>query len=57
MLSNAVRTLVGPSGGAQGVKSPQRIVLQVDGADADRFMIEVKKTLETDPWTELEAYS
>ncbi len=29
----------------------------VDGADADRFMIEVKKTLETDPWTELEAYS
>src|SRR4029079_8827082 len=28
----------------------------VDGADADRFMIEVKKTLETDPWTELEAY-
>jgi len=29
----------------------------VDGADADRFMIEVKKTLETDPWTELEAYA
>ena len=29
----------------------------VDGADADRFMIEVKKTLETDPWTELDAYS
>ena len=28
----------------------------VDGADADRFMIEVKKTLETDSWTELEAY-
>jgi pyruvate dehydrogenase E2 component (dihydrolipoamide acetyltransferase) len=28
----------------------------VDGADADRFMIEVKKTLETDPWTELDAY-
>src|SRR6202035_534215 len=29
----------------------------VDGADADRFMIEVKKTLETDTWTELDAYS
>ncbi len=28
----------------------------VDGADADRFMIEVKKTLEDDPWTELDAY-
>jgi 2-oxoglutarate dehydrogenase E2 component (dihydrolipoamide succinyltransferase) len=28
----------------------------VDGADADRFMIEVKKTLETDPWTELDPY-
>jgi pyruvate dehydrogenase E2 component (dihydrolipoamide acetyltransferase) len=28
----------------------------VDGADADRFMIEVKKTLETDTWTELDAY-
>jgi pyruvate dehydrogenase E2 component (dihydrolipoamide acetyltransferase) len=28
----------------------------VDGADADRFMIEVKKTLESDPWTELDAY-
>jgi 2-oxoglutarate dehydrogenase E2 component (dihydrolipoamide succinyltransferase) len=28
----------------------------VDGADADRFMIELKKTLETDPWTELDAY-
>jgi|HubBroStandDraft_3_1064219.scaffolds.fasta_scaffold02790_2 pyruvate dehydrogenase E2 component (dihydrolipoamide acetyltransferase) len=29
----------------------------VDGADADRFMVDVKKTLEEDPWTELEAYS
>ncbi len=29
----------------------------VDGADADRFMNEVKKTLETDPWTELDAYA
>jgi hypothetical protein len=28
----------------------------VDGADADRFMIDVKKVLEEDPWTELEAY-
>jgi 2-oxoglutarate dehydrogenase E2 component (dihydrolipoamide succinyltransferase) len=28
----------------------------VDGADADRFMIDVKKTLETDTWTELEPY-
>ncbi|HVS00613.1 MAG TPA: dihydrolipoamide acetyltransferase family protein [Thermoanaerobaculia bacterium] len=28
----------------------------VDGADADRFMIDVKKVLETDSWTELEAY-
>ncbi len=28
----------------------------VDGADADRFMIEVKKTLETDTWTELDPY-
>jgi pyruvate dehydrogenase E2 component (dihydrolipoamide acetyltransferase) len=28
----------------------------VDGADADRFMIEVKKTLETDTWTELAPY-
>jgi pyruvate dehydrogenase E2 component (dihydrolipoamide acetyltransferase) len=29
----------------------------VDGADADRFMVDVKKTLEEDAWTELEAYS
>jgi pyruvate/2-oxoglutarate dehydrogenase complex dihydrolipoamide acyltransferase (E2) component len=29
----------------------------VDGADADRFMIEVKRTLEEDTWTELEAYT
>jgi len=29
----------------------------VDGADADRFMIDVKKVLEEDPWTELEAYA
>ncbi|HVT56805.1 MAG TPA: dihydrolipoamide acetyltransferase family protein [Thermoanaerobaculia bacterium] len=29
----------------------------VDGADADRFMIDVKKTLEHDTWTELEPYS
>jgi 2-oxoglutarate dehydrogenase E2 component (dihydrolipoamide succinyltransferase) len=29
----------------------------VDGADADRFMIDVKKVLEEDPWTELEAYT
>ena len=28
----------------------------VDGADADRFMIDVKKVLEEDSWTELEAY-
>jgi 2-oxoglutarate dehydrogenase E2 component (dihydrolipoamide succinyltransferase) len=28
----------------------------VDGADADRFMVEVKKVLETDSWTELDAY-
>ena len=28
----------------------------VDGADADRFMVDVKKTLETDTWTELEPY-
>jgi pyruvate dehydrogenase E2 component (dihydrolipoamide acetyltransferase) len=28
----------------------------VDGADADRFMIDVKKVLEQDPWSELEAY-
>jgi hypothetical protein len=28
----------------------------VDGADADRFMIDVKKVLEEDTWTELEAY-
>jgi 2-oxoglutarate dehydrogenase E2 component (dihydrolipoamide succinyltransferase) len=29
----------------------------VDGADADRFMNELKKTLETDTWTELDAYA
>jgi pyruvate dehydrogenase E2 component (dihydrolipoamide acetyltransferase) len=29
----------------------------VDGADADRFMIEVKRTLEEDTWTELDPYS
>ena len=29
----------------------------VDGADADRFMIDVKKVLEQDTWTELEAYA
>ncbi|HEX5757988.1 MAG TPA: dihydrolipoamide acetyltransferase family protein [Thermoanaerobaculia bacterium] len=29
----------------------------VDGADADRFMIEVKRTLEEDTWTELEPYA
>jgi len=28
----------------------------VDGADADRFMIDLKKVLEGDTWTELEAY-
>src|SRR4051794_31232250 len=28
----------------------------VDGADADRFMIDVKKVIEEDIWTELEAY-
>ncbi len=28
----------------------------VDGADADRFMLEVKRTLEEDTWTELEPY-
>jgi pyruvate dehydrogenase E2 component (dihydrolipoamide acetyltransferase) len=28
----------------------------VDGADADRFMLDVKKVLETDTWTELDAY-
>ncbi|HEX6902733.1 MAG TPA: 2-oxoglutarate dehydrogenase, E2 component, dihydrolipoamide succinyltransferase [Thermoanaerobaculia bacterium] len=28
----------------------------VDGADADRFMLDVKKVLEEDTWTELEAY-
>jgi 2-oxoglutarate dehydrogenase E2 component (dihydrolipoamide succinyltransferase) len=36
-----------------GISYDHRIV---DGADADRFMIDVKKTLETDSWTELEAY-
>ncbi|HVG06159.1 MAG TPA: dihydrolipoamide acetyltransferase family protein [Thermoanaerobaculia bacterium] len=29
----------------------------VDGADADRFMIDVKKVIEEDTWTELEAYT
>ncbi|HWM91244.1 MAG TPA: dihydrolipoamide acetyltransferase family protein [Thermoanaerobaculia bacterium] len=29
----------------------------VDGADADRFMIDVKKVIEQDTWTELEAYT
>ncbi|MGH7339614.1 MAG: 2-oxo acid dehydrogenase subunit E2, partial [Candidatus Rokuibacteriota bacterium] len=29
----------------------------VDGADADRFMIEVKRTLEEETWSELEPYS
>jgi 2-oxoglutarate dehydrogenase E2 component (dihydrolipoamide succinyltransferase) len=28
----------------------------VDGADADLFMADVKKTLETDPWSELDSY-
>jgi pyruvate dehydrogenase E2 component (dihydrolipoamide acetyltransferase) len=28
----------------------------VDGADADRYMVDLKKTLETDTWTELEPY-
>ncbi len=28
----------------------------VDGADADRFMIDVKKVIEQDTWTELESY-
>jgi 2-oxoglutarate dehydrogenase E2 component (dihydrolipoamide succinyltransferase) len=28
----------------------------VDGADADRFMIDVRKVIEQDTWTELEAY-
>jgi 2-oxoglutarate dehydrogenase E2 component (dihydrolipoamide succinyltransferase) len=28
----------------------------VDGADADRFMLDLKKVLEQDSWTELEAY-
>ena len=28
----------------------------VDGADADRFMLDVKKVLEQDTWTELESY-
>jgi 2-oxoglutarate dehydrogenase E2 component (dihydrolipoamide succinyltransferase) len=28
----------------------------VDGADADRYMLDVKKVLEEDTWTELEAY-
>jgi 2-oxoglutarate dehydrogenase E2 component (dihydrolipoamide succinyltransferase) len=28
----------------------------VDGADADRFMLDIKKVLEEDTWTELEAY-
>ncbi|MDX1502823.1 MAG: dihydrolipoamide acetyltransferase family protein, partial [Thermoanaerobaculia bacterium] len=29
----------------------------VDGADADHFMNDVKKVLEEDPWTELDAFS
>jgi 2-oxoglutarate dehydrogenase E2 component (dihydrolipoamide succinyltransferase) len=29
----------------------------VDGADADRFMLDVKKVLEGDSWSELEAYA
>jgi 2-oxoglutarate dehydrogenase E2 component (dihydrolipoamide succinyltransferase) len=29
----------------------------VDGADADRFMLELKRTLEEDTWTELDAYA
>ncbi len=29
----------------------------VDGADADRFMLDIKKVLEEDTWTELEAYT
>jgi pyruvate dehydrogenase E2 component (dihydrolipoamide acetyltransferase) len=29
----------------------------VDGADADRFMLDVKKVIEEDTWTELEAYT
>jgi 2-oxoglutarate dehydrogenase E2 component (dihydrolipoamide succinyltransferase) len=29
----------------------------VDGADADRFMIDVKKVLEEDTWSELESYT
>jgi 2-oxoglutarate dehydrogenase E2 component (dihydrolipoamide succinyltransferase) len=29
----------------------------VDGADADRFMIDVKKVLEEDTWSELESYA
>jgi len=29
----------------------------VDGADADRFMLELKRTLEEDTWTELDPYS
>jgi 2-oxoglutarate dehydrogenase E2 component (dihydrolipoamide succinyltransferase) len=28
----------------------------VDGADAERFMLDIKKVLEEDTWTELEAY-
>ncbi len=29
----------------------------VDGADADRFMIDVKKVLEEDSWSELDSYA
>jgi pyruvate dehydrogenase E2 component (dihydrolipoamide acetyltransferase) len=29
----------------------------VDGADADRFMLELKRTLEQDTWTELDPYN
>jgi pyruvate dehydrogenase E2 component (dihydrolipoamide acetyltransferase) len=29
----------------------------VDGADADRFMLELKRTLEEDTWTELDPYA
>lgn len=32
VVENAVRTMVGPAGGAVGVSSPQRVVLQADSA-------------------------
>lgn len=32
VLQDALRTMVGPEGGAAGVSSPQRVVLQVNGA-------------------------